>query len=78
MPLPPLLWHTCFIQKHAVDEFSTPSSARWSSSLAPAGSLITGADCLNTFPPRSSTKWLCVATNANAIDSGERQTSEVY
>ena len=36
----------------------------------PSGSLITGADCLNTLPPRSSTKWLCVATNANTIDNG--------
>ena len=67
-PPSPLLWLTCFNQKHAADELSTPSSAKWSSSLAPTGSLITGADCLNTFPPRSSTKWLCVATNANVIE----------
>ena len=26
--------------------------------------------CLKTLPPRSSTKWLCVATNAKAIESG--------
>ena len=47
---------------------SSPSSPRCSSSLASAGSLITGAVCLNTLPPRSSTKWLCVATKAKAID----------
>ena len=34
--------------------------------MRPVCSLITGADRLNTFPPRSKTKWLCVATNANA------------
>src|SRR5699024_11015072 len=70
MPPPPLSKQFCLSQKHAVDELSTPSSSRCSSSLAPSGSLITGADCLNTFPPRSSTKWLCVATNANAIEQG--------
>ena len=32
------------------------------------GSLMTGADRLNTLPPRSSTKWLCVATKAKAIE----------
>ena len=43
MPVPPLLWKTCFIQKQAVELLSRPSSARWSSSLASVGSLITGA-----------------------------------
>ena len=66
----PLLWNTCFIQKHAVEQFSCPSSARWSSSVASAGSLMTGADRLKTLPPRSRTKWLWVATKANAIESG--------
>ena len=28
---------------------------------------MTGADCLNTFPPRSRTKWLCVATKAKVM-----------
>ena len=32
-----------------------------------------GADCLNTLPPRSSTKWLCVATKAKAMESGVRE-----
>ena len=68
----PLSWKTCFIQKHAVELLSSPSRARWSSSVAPAGSLMTGADCLNTLPPRSSTKWLWVATKAKAIESGVR------
>ena len=27
---------------------------------------------LNTLPPRSSTKWLCVATKAKAMESGVR------
>ena len=27
---------------------------------------------LNTFPPRSSTKWLCVATKPKTIDKGVR------
>ena len=62
----PLSWLSCLSQKHAVDEFSTPSSARCRPPSHPAGSLITGAVCLKTFPPRSSTKWLCVA------HSGER------
>ncbi len=34
-----------------------------------AGTIITGADCLKTLPPRSSTKWLCVATKAKAMES---------
>jgi hypothetical protein len=73
-----LLWLFCLSQKQAVEELRMPSSARWSSSVASAGSLMTGADCLKTFPPRSSTKWLCVATNANAIDrrSGESLPEE--
>ena len=41
-----------------------------SSSVAPSGSLITGADLLEDLAATSSTKWLWVATNANAIDSG--------
>src|SRR5690606_39848719 len=72
MPLPPLGKQDCRSQKHAVELLSTPNSRRCSSSVAPSGNLITGADCLKTFPPRSSTKWLCVATNANVIDSGVR------
>ena len=39
-------------------------------------SLITGAVRLKTLPPRSSTKWLCVALKANAIDNGTRSRSE--
>ena len=66
-------WHTCLSQKHATELLSTPSSARCCSSVAPAGSLITGAVCLNTFPPRSSTKWLCVATSPQVMVSGRRQ-----
>ena len=31
-----------------------------------------GAERLKTFPPRSSTKWLWVATKAKAMDSGVR------
>src|SRR5690625_7234483 len=40
----PLLWLFCLSQNSAVDELSTPSRCRCSSSLAPSGSLITGAD----------------------------------
>ena len=40
---PPLLWKTCFIQKHAVELLSTPSSSMCRSSSASGGSLITGA-----------------------------------
>ena len=75
MPPLPLLWLTCLSQKQAVDEFNTPNNPKWSSTVASAGTLITGAVRLNTFPPRSNTKWLCVATNANAIDNGEAPTS---
>ena len=42
--------------------------------MASAGSLMIGAERLNTLPPRSSTKWLCVATKAKAIDSGVRRS----
>ena len=68
----PLLWKVCFIQKQAVELLSRPSKARWSSSVASAGSLMIGADRLKTLPPRSSTKWLCVATKAKAMESGVR------
>ena len=36
------------------------------------GSLMTGAVCLKTFPPRSRTKWLCVATKAKVMERGVR------
>ena len=36
------------------------------------GNLMIGAERLNTFPPRSSTKWLCVATKAKTMESGVR------
>ena len=69
---PPLSWYTCFSQKHAVELLRTPSSARWSSSVAPfTGSLMIGAVRLKTLPPRSRTKWLWVATNAKR--DGERR-----
>jgi hypothetical protein len=41
-PWPSLGKQTCFNQKQATDEFSSPSSPRCSFSLAPAGSLMTG------------------------------------
>src|SRR5438105_3887496 len=31
---------------------------------------MTGAVCLNTLPPRSNTKWLCVATSAKTRERG--------
>ena len=34
---------------------------------------MTGADCLKTLPPRSRTKWLCVATKAKAMERGVRK-----
>src|SRR3954468_17055804 len=75
MPLLPFVWKFCFIQKHAVELLSNPRRATWSSSVASAGNLIIGADCLNTLPPRSSTKWLWVATKENAIERGCRNLS---
>ena len=48
----PLLWKTCFIQKQATELFRRPRRSRWSSSEASGGSLMTGADLLNTLPPR--------------------------
>jgi hypothetical protein len=62
-----LLKHACFIQKQAVELFRYASNARWSSSVAVAGSLMIGAERLKTLPPRSRTKWLCVATNAKVM-----------
>ncbi|MBL0085869.1 MAG: hypothetical protein IPP44_03980 [Ideonella sp.] len=70
-PWPSLGKQTCFSQKHATDEFSSPSSPRCSSSLAPAGSLMTGAVCLKILPPRSRTKWLWVAI----VGEGDRQVA---
>ena len=37
-----------------------------------------GADRLNTLPPRSSTKWLCVATKAKVIERGVRYFSGTH
>jgi hypothetical protein len=68
MPPVPLSLHTCFIQKPAAELLSNPSKARWSSSVAVAGNLMVGAWRLNTFPPWSSTKWLCVATKGNVME----------
>src|ERR1700682_1219286 len=73
---PPLGENVCRPQKHAVELFSSPSNSRCESSLVVGGSLMTGADCLNTLPPRSKTKWLWVATKAKEIDSGVRNLSE--
>ena len=41
--------------------------------MASLGNLMIGAERLNTFPPRSSTKWLCVATKAKAMERGVRK-----
>ena len=38
---------------------------------------MTGAVLLNTLPPRSSTKWLCVEISPKTIERGVRSLSEV-
>ena len=72
----PLLWETCLIQKQAVRRVQQTEHAEMLRPRSLRGSLMTGALLLNTFPPRSKTKWLCVATNANAIESGTERDHE--
>ena len=52
--------NTCCIQKQATAEFGA-SSARCSSADAPSGSLITGADRLNTFRPSDPARSGCAS-----------------
>lgn len=61
-PVPEL---TCLSQKQAVDELRIPRRAMYSSSLTVEDRRSTGAVRLNASSPRSSAKWLCVATYAS-------------
>ena len=54
-----MLWLTCLSQKQAVELLSTPRSARWSSAVAPSGSLITGAVRLKTQRPSIGDDYPC-------------------